>query len=290
MLNDDRSEGDCCSAAAAAVVLAAPASMADGDDPLMLEHMMGFNGECKGSVQFHPMDPDVMISYTGCLVVISKVNNPHEQEFLRGHNEAITCLALSPSGALIASGQTSTTRVPNSEATVIVWDYKTRQPVFRLLELHDGIQFSRNRVIHLAFSPDEKFLAGADDQHSGPKMAVWHTATAQLAALDKGKDPLNFIAWGNMLASERKSQRNPGYTLLGATRERVYKMAFEFDVRAPHTRAPAAAPRRRSTAHAHSLSLTPLTPLTHLSLTHTLSHAHARAQTHAARALPAARR
>ena len=121
---------------------------------------MGFNGDCKGSVQFHPQDPMVMISYTGCLLVVSRVDDPHQQEFLRGHNEAITCLAISPTGNLIASGQTSTTRVPNSEATVIVWDYATRQPVYRLMELHDGIQFSRNRVQQLAFSPDEAFLAG----------------------------------------------------------------------------------------------------------------------------------
>ena len=72
---------------------------------------MGFNGDCKGSVQFHPQDPMVMISYTGCLLVVSRVDDPHQQEFLRGHNEAITCLAISPTGNLIATGQTSTTRV-----------------------------------------------------------------------------------------------------------------------------------------------------------------------------------
>ena len=147
------------------------------NDPLVLEHMIGFNGDCKGSVQYHPRHPTIMVSYTGCLLVIADVTNPHEQEFLRGHNEAITCLAISPSGALIASGQTSTTRVPNSEATVIVWDFETRKPIFRLMELHDGIQFSRNSVQQLSFSPDEKFHT-PDIERSPAPPYTWLAAAA----------------------------------------------------------------------------------------------------------------
>jgi len=197
-------------------------------DPLVLEHMMGFNGDGKGSVQFHPVDKTVMISYTGCLLVIADVTSPHEQEFLRGHNEAITCLAISPSGNYIASGQASTTRVPNSEATVIVWDYKTRQPQYRLMELHDGIQFSRNKVCQLAFSPDDMFLAGSDDQCSGAKMCVWHTDNAQLATLTKTNDPLNFLCWGDILQPPSKTQR-PAYHLLGATRSQINRYLISFD-------------------------------------------------------------
>ena len=200
------------------------------NDPLVLEHMIGFNGDCKGSVQYHPRHPTVMVSYTGCLLVIADVTNPHEQEFLRGHNEAITCLAISPSGALIASGQTSTTRVPNSEATVIVWDFETRKPIFRLMELHDGIQFSRNSVQQLSFSPDEKFLAGADDQHNGPKMCVWHTATAQLAVMKKAQEPFAFIAWGDISSSERKTTKQANYTILAALGGKVFRYTLQFDV------------------------------------------------------------
>lgn len=201
------------------------------EDPLELEHMMGFNGDCKGSVQFHPRDPNVMISYTGCLLVVSRVDDPHQQEFLRGHNEAITCLAISPTGNLIASGQASTTRVPNSEATVIVWDYATRQPVYRLMELHDGIQFSRNRVQQLAFSPDEAFLAGSDDQPGGAKLCIWHTNTAQLATIKKtDQRELAFLAWGEVIPSKRKINKQPSYQLLTAARERVFTYTLEFDV------------------------------------------------------------
>ena len=173
--------------------------MADGgeENPLELEHMMGYNGDLPNSVQLHPIDHSTMISFTGCLLIISKVDDPHQQEFLRGHNEAITCLAVSPTGNMLASGQASTTRVPNSEAMVIVWDFATRLPVYRLMELHDGIKFSRNSVRQLAFSPDEKMLAGCDDQPGTPKICVWYTATAQLAVSVKRSTEPTFLEWGD---------------------------------------------------------------------------------------------
>jgi len=200
-------------------------------DPLELEHMMGFDGASGGSVQYHPKDPAVMISFTGCLLVISDVNDPHQQEFLRGHNEAISCLALSPSGAMIASGQTSTTRVPNSEAMVIVWDYASRQPLYRLMELHDGIAFSRNRVRQLAFSPDDLFLAGSDDQPGGAKLCVWHTNTGQLATIAKtAQRELAFLAWGEVIASRSKTQKQSSYQLQTAAGNKVMQYTMEFDV------------------------------------------------------------
>ena len=43
----------------------------------------------------------------------------------------------------------------------------------RLIELNDGIAFSRNCVTQLAFSADDRFLAGTDDQAGSTKLAVW---------------------------------------------------------------------------------------------------------------------
>ena len=97
----------------------------------------------------------------------------------------MTALCISPSGNLIASGQGSSTCVPNSEAMVIVWDWKTRQSIYRLIELNDGIAFSRNRVRQIAFSPDDMFLSASDDQPGGAKLCVWHTHTGQLATITK---------------------------------------------------------------------------------------------------------
>jgi cilia- and flagella-associated protein 52 len=162
----------------------AAGAMADGQgtaDPLELEHMIGYTGEGAQSIQYHPTERDTLVGYIGRLVLIANVHDKHQQEFLHGHNEEVTSLAVSPSGNLIASGQGSSRCVPNSEAMVIVWDWKTRQSIYRLIELNDGIAFSRNSVTHLAFSGDDRFLAGTDDQPGNTKLAVWDMESGQVA-------------------------------------------------------------------------------------------------------------
>ena len=158
--------------------------MADGQgtaDPLELEHMIGYTGQGAQSIQYHPTERDTLVGYIGRLVLIANVHDKHQQEFLHGHNEEVTSLAISPSGNLIASGQGSSRCVPNSEAMVIVWDWKTRQSIYRLIELNDGIAFSRNSVTHLAFSSDDRFLSGTDDQPGNTKLAVWDMESGQVA-------------------------------------------------------------------------------------------------------------
>lgn len=205
--------------------------MAAEDSPLELEHMLGFAEGGKGSVQFHPSDAHVMISFTGRLVLISSIRDAHEQEFLRGHNEEITCLAVSPMGTMIASGQLSTTRVPSSEAMVIVWDYKTRTPIYRLIELHDGTAFTRNRVTQLAFSPDELFLAGSEDNPKGAKLCVWQCQTGQLSSLAKiGQKGCHFLAWGDPVYPQSKTKKSATYKLMAAIGHKVIRYSLEFDI------------------------------------------------------------
>ena len=172
-------------------------------DPLELEHMIGYKGEGSGSILFHPTEKDTLVGYVGRLVMICNVHDKHQQEFLHGHNEEVTAMCISPSGNLLASGQGSSYCVPNSEAMVIVWDWRTRQSIYRLIELNDGIAFSRNCVTHLAFSPDEHFLAGCDDQPGATKLAIWDMESGQVANLTK-RPALTFLAWGAVVQSERR--------------------------------------------------------------------------------------
>ena len=50
-------------------------------DPLELEHMIGFAAgqDDDSSVQFHPTEPATFVSYTGCLIIIGSVSDPHAQ-------------------------------------------------------------------------------------------------------------------------------------------------------------------------------------------------------------------
>jgi len=68
-----------------------------------LEHAIGYSGRIVKSVFIHPNGQEV-ISISGGCVVISDINDPHQQSFLREHDDQITCLAISHDGSLIASG------------------------------------------------------------------------------------------------------------------------------------------------------------------------------------------
>ncbi len=59
-----------------------------------LEHAIGFSGSIPSSVLFHPNGEDYIYISGGC-VVIANVTDPHNQQFLRGHDDNVTCIALS---------------------------------------------------------------------------------------------------------------------------------------------------------------------------------------------------
>jgi len=90
--------------------MSAPAEGGDINDPVELEHAIGYAGRFQGTVYPHPNDPSVVIHDIGSVVVIADINDPHKQEFLRGHDEAISALEISRSGSLVCSGQLGSTR------------------------------------------------------------------------------------------------------------------------------------------------------------------------------------
>jgi WD40 repeat protein len=116
---------------------------------LEFDHFIGLNSLFQGAI-FHP-DGIKYIFTAGANVVVGDLIDPHLQHFLRGHDDAVTSVALSSRGRLIASGQRG------ERSDVLVWDYESRQQLYRFEE-HDG------QIISLAFSDDEKILAslGAD--------------------------------------------------------------------------------------------------------------------------------
>jgi WD40 repeat protein len=71
----------------------------------------------------------------------------HDQEFLRGHDEAISALCISNTGQMIASGQTGSTHLKEAYAPVIVWDSARREEIYFLKGL-------MGEVVCVAFSPD----------------------------------------------------------------------------------------------------------------------------------------
>ena len=102
----------------------------------------------------HPHGKHIVYSL-GCKLIVKDVST-HKQTFLSGHSNNISCLACSPSGAYLASGQITHM---GFKADVIIWSFEERKLYCRL-SLH------KVKVQAVAFSPNDKYLAtlgGRDD-------------------------------------------------------------------------------------------------------------------------------
>ena len=73
-----------------------------------MEHSIGYNGRYMNTVLFHPLEKSTLIYNNGGLIVIESLHDKHQQEFLRGHDMEVSCIAVSNNGKLLASGQKGT--------------------------------------------------------------------------------------------------------------------------------------------------------------------------------------
>jgi WD40 repeat protein len=136
---------------------------ANGITPLELQGVIGFNGNIPSGLLLHPGDQHVIYPLGSTIVIRHLTENT--QTFLQkdGHENTVSCLALSSSGKYLASGQVTHM---GFYATVIIWNLETYE-IMHKLDLHKG------KVQALAFSHDEQFLAtlgGRDDN----KIVIWH--------------------------------------------------------------------------------------------------------------------
>lgn len=137
-----------------------------GDEPNVLELVstIGFAGGVRGGLLAHP-DGRHIVYPLGCTIVVQDLTT-QKQSFLAGHSNNVSCLACSPSGMFLASGQVT---FMGFKADVIVWQFSERGLYCRLT-LH------KVKVQALAFSPSDKFLAtlGGQDDNS---IVIWNIAT-----------------------------------------------------------------------------------------------------------------
>ncbi len=112
------------------------------------------SGGVPGGLVAHP-DGKHIVYPLGCTLIVKDVST-HKQTFLSGHSNNISCLACSPSGVYLASGQVTHM---GFKADVIIWSFHDRKLYCRL-SLH------KVKVQAVAFSPNDKYLAtlgGRDD-------------------------------------------------------------------------------------------------------------------------------
>ena len=79
----------------------APPGMDDGaeGEVLELEHMIGFTGKNLDTIIAHPRLSEIYVKSVGSAVVVGDLNDPHNQEFLRGHDMEVRRGAPAPAGA-----------------------------------------------------------------------------------------------------------------------------------------------------------------------------------------------
>merc|ERR1712166_1598024 len=132
--------------------------------------------------------------------------------------ENITTLVVSPSGALIGSGQLGSRSSKDSEAPVIVWDFEQRKPVYQLFGLSE-------RVVCTSFSPDDWFLIACDPD----KTYIWDMQTGQTLATTRYS--CGFAVWGKMLEPEvRRTAHIPTYTFSTSHPNGVWTHRLEFSI------------------------------------------------------------
>ena len=89
-------------------------------DDVELVSALGFSGNVKEALIVHPNGEDIIYPL-GSTIVIKNVKSG-KQNFLQGHSDKVTCLALSADGTKLASGQKTHT---GFKAPVFVWDFET---------------------------------------------------------------------------------------------------------------------------------------------------------------------
>ena len=116
-----------------------------------LEHVIGYTGKYGHTISIHPKNSKYILYPIGGVLVVGDMTDAHNQQFLTEHDEEITCVAMAPSGKLLATAQIGTTKRKGQIATVIVWEIAKKKILFK-------IENHINRVMSLSFSHDDKFL------------------------------------------------------------------------------------------------------------------------------------
>jgi WD40 repeat protein len=150
----------------------------------------------------------------GNLVSIENLNDSHDQKLMRGHDMPVCALAVSPSGAYVASGQIGTKAFKGTAAPIFVWSTATGRR-FRVLR---GLS---NLVSSLAFSTDERFICGCADDCL---LYIWDLATAEVVYGQRLSSPPTVLMW----AEHKKDNHYTSYELVIGMESTLYQAHFSY--------------------------------------------------------------
>nr|XP_029732385.1 cilia- and flagella-associated protein 52-like [Aedes albopictus] len=122
--------------------------------------IIGFDGHVIAGLRVHPDQKHLVFPLGNEISVYELETN--RQTFLRGHTNTISTVDISPTGKMVASGQTNHM---GFRAYVIIWDWESRKEISRY-ELH------RVKVQSLCFSSNEQYLVSLGGKDCG-SIIVW---------------------------------------------------------------------------------------------------------------------
>ncbi|XXQ32034.1 WD domain, G-beta repeat [Plasmodiophora brassicae] len=109
------------------------------DTDLALEHVYGYNGaDAMGNNVYYADDAESIL-YTVASVAALQCRTTRRQTIFQGHTDEVSCLAVSPDGDLVATGQFDTTAAESQQALVIVWDLRTGRPMMEFAQHAVGV-------------------------------------------------------------------------------------------------------------------------------------------------------
>jgi len=135
-------------------------------EALELEHLIGMTCDYTNSFVLHPINNNKCIYSIGPTLIVSALDDAHNQVLLKGHDAAISSIAVSHCGTMIASGQKGSGLMKNA-AVVNLWDFEGSQ----LIHTFTGLMYCAHRVL---FTPDSRFLIAVD---LNGLFIVWDTRT-----------------------------------------------------------------------------------------------------------------
>eukprot|EP00747_Dinoflagellata_sp_TGD_P166792 gnl/TRDRNA2_/TRDRNA2_190139_c0_seq1.p1 gnl/TRDRNA2_/TRDRNA2_190139_c0~~gnl/TRDRNA2_/TRDRNA2_190139_c0_seq1.p1 ORF type:complete len:646 (-),score=96.57 gnl/TRDRNA2_/TRDRNA2_190139_c0_seq1:67-1938(-) len=185
-----------------------------------LEHLCGYGSKHLNTVHYHPVQVETLIYAAASAIIIEDVNDPHRQEFLRGHDAEVSALDVSQNGKLVVSGQLGSPYRKGAVAPVIVWEFERRQ---RYLEFA-GLSHS---VLCVRFSPDGRFLVGTG---ANQYLYVWDLSTGEVVYSRRTESPCFLGVWGPVFEPQPGS-RYPSYQLCTAYDNQILVHKMEFDIR-----------------------------------------------------------
>ncbi|CAM9424407.1 unnamed protein product, partial [Phaeothamnion confervicola] len=170
---------------------------------LEVDRVIGFR-PAPSALFYHPNGAEIL-HLAGAAVVVASLTDPHQQRLLHAHGMDVTCLALSSSGRLAASGEAGGSggsvgsgsgggvSIVDEFSDIVVWDVAARRVLYRLSE-HDG------GVSAVAFSHDERLLLTT----GGGKLACWDMSTGwAVAVADCAPTPVA-AAWGGFVRDVKR--------------------------------------------------------------------------------------